>query len=70
MRNERSTRFIALAMIFVFLLSVTLINMLIGMLVGVMQTVSAVEKERLAAHWARKNLLELMGMADVRAEQS
>lgn len=51
------------ALIFVFfvlIVSITVMNMLVGVLVGVINTITAVEKEQLMIHFVKENLLELM----------
>jgi len=47
-------------LMFVLVVTLTIMNMLVGVLVGVVNTVTAVEKEQLMVHFVKSNLLELL----------
>jgi len=47
-------------LVFVLIVTLTIMNMLVGVLVGVVNTVTAVEKEQLMVHFVKSNLLELL----------
>jgi len=46
--------------IFIFIVSITIMNMLVGVLCGVINTITSVEKEQVMIEFVRENLLKLM----------
>jgi hypothetical protein len=52
---------------FVLVVTITIMNMLVGVLVGVVNTITAVEKESLMIHFVKDSLLELMD--DISADE-
>mmetsp|Transcript_22034 Transcript_22034/g.50341 ORF Transcript_22034/g.50341 Transcript_22034/m.50341 type:complete len:682 (+) Transcript_22034:47-2092(+) len=58
--SSNNILFAMLFLIFVLLASLTLMNMLVGVLVDVVSVVSAVEKEHMTVQWVKVKLLEML----------
>jgi len=57
---DESTLFVIIWGIYILVVSITVMNMLIGVLVGVVQTVATVEKEQLMVSFVKRNLLTIL----------